>query len=167
MAKRRNRRFTETYKRDVVSRYEQSEDTAEYFSKNEGISITSLARWRQQYGQPTEDEAVDKADTHDANEKFRIVMETYSLNELEFGEYCRKNGLYKEQVLSWRDQSMSAFDRKPKADKNLSEELRLEKESKKSLEKELRQKEKALAEMGALLVLSKKARSIWGEYEEE
>jgi transposase len=36
-----------------------------------------------------------------------------------------------------------------------------------SLEKELRRKEKALAETAALLVLRKKANAIWGEAEDE
>jgi hypothetical protein len=35
------------------------------------------------------------------------------------------------------------------------------------LERELRRKEKALAETAALLVLQKKARAIWGEPEDE
>jgi hypothetical protein len=37
----------------------------------------------------------------------------------------------------------------------------------KELERELRQKEKALAETAALLVLRKKAQAIWGEPEDE
>ena len=36
-----------------------------------------------------------------------------------------------------------------------------------NLERELTRKEKALAETAALLVLSKKARAIWGEGEDE
>jgi transposase len=35
------------------------------------------------------------------------------------------------------------------------------------LEKELRRKDKALAETAALLVLRKKAHAIWGEVEDE
>ncbi len=37
----------------------------------------------------------------------------------------------------------------------------------KELERELRQKEKALAETAALLVLRKKAQAIWGEVEDD
>jgi hypothetical protein len=36
----------------------------------------------------------------------------------------------------------------------------------KALERELRRKERALAEAAALLTLSKKARAIWGEDED-
>jgi len=37
----------------------------------------------------------------------------------------------------------------------------------KELERELRRKDKALAETAALLVLKKKAQAIWGEHEDE
>ena len=37
----------------------------------------------------------------------------------------------------------------------------------KELQRELRQKEKALAETAALLVLKKKAQAIWGDAEDE
>ena len=48
----------------------------------------------------------------------------------------------------------------------LTSEVQEEKE-KKELERELRRKEKALAEVAALLTLKKKADAIWGEREAE
>jgi len=45
--------------------------------------------------------------------------------------------------------------------------LALERKKNKQLERELRRKEKALAETAALLTLSKKARAIWGVNEED
>lgn len=45
--------------------------------------------------------------------------------------------------------------------------LREEKARVNQLEKELKMKEKALAETAALLVLRKKANAIWGDPEEE
>jgi hypothetical protein len=51
--------------------------------------------------------------------------------------------------------------------KELKESLKGEKNKVKKLEKELRIKEKALAETAALLVLRKKANAIWGDQKEE
>ena len=45
-------------------------------------------------------------------------------------------------------------------------ENRAQKQQIKALERELRRKEKALAEAAALLVLEKKARDLWGEPED-
>ena len=36
-------------------------------------------------------------------EKFAAVVETASLNELELGEYCRRKGLFPEQIAAWRE----------------------------------------------------------------
>ena len=51
--------------------------------------------------------------------------------------------------------------------KKLKNQLKEEIEKSKSLEKELKRKEKALAEAAALLVLRKKAQAIWGDPEED
>ena len=48
----------------------------------------------------------------------------------------------------------------------LREQTRLDKKRIQELERELRRKEKALAEAAALLVLRKKAQAIWGEDED-
>jgi hypothetical protein len=42
-----------------------------------------------------------------------------------------------------------------------------ERKKTRNLEKELRRKDKALAETAALLVLQKKARAIWGDNEDD
>lgn len=49
----------------------------------------------------------------------------------------------------------------------LKVELRGEREKNKKVERELRIKEKALAEAAALLVLRKNVHAIWGDQEEE
>jgi len=46
-------------------------------------------------------------------------------------------------------------------------ELQQERKKTRKLEKELRRKEKALAEAAALLVLQKKAQAIWGDGEDD
>jgi transposase len=45
--------------------------------------------------------------------------------------------------------------------------LAAERKKSRALEKELRRKEKALAEAAALLTLSKKAQAIWGTNEDD
>ena len=51
--------------------------------------------------------------------------------------------------------------------KELTQKLKEEKKRSKVLEKDLRKKEKALAEAAALLLLRKKAQAIWGDPEDE
>ena len=99
-------------------------------------------------------------------DKLRIVVETYSLNEEELGQYCRRHGLYASDVKRWSDALGSSLDG-GRPLKEIEFELKAGKETIKKLEKELRYKDKALAETAALLVLKKKADAIWGDLEEE
>jgi hypothetical protein len=92
-------------------------------------------------------------------------METASLNEVELSEYCRRKGLYPQQISAWRDACMQA---NASATDKL-DRTKMTKQSKqiKQLQAELRRKDKALAEAAALLVLQKKLRAIWEENEDE
>ena len=87
-------------------------------------------------------------------EKFSIVLETASLNEVELSEYCRRKGLYPEQISAWRDTCVQANALAPaKVDRA---KLTTQAKQIKQLQSELHRKEKALAETAALLVLQKK-----------
>ena len=107
------------------------------------------------------------AEQWNSEDKFLIVMETYAMNGAELAEYCRKKGLYKEQIEAWRDTCLNANGRESNQTKQLNQELKEEKKRAKTLEKDLRKKEKALAEAAALLLLRKKAQAIWGDQEDE
>jgi C4-dicarboxylate-specific signal transduction histidine kinase len=88
------------------------------------------------------------------------VFETANLSEIEFSEYCRKKGIYPEQVKEWKDACMNANGGTTKKTTVISRELKKEQREKENLEKELKRIEKALAEAVALLVLGKKANAI-------
>ena len=100
-------------------------------------------------------------------DKFSVVLETAALNEAELAEYCRKKGLYAEQIGAWKqsciDGNLTAADQARAA----KEQARSAKKEIKELKRDLRNKEKALAETAALLVLRKKMHAIWGEGEDE
>ncbi len=100
-----------------------------------------------------------------SEQKFNVVLETASLNEVELGEYCRRKGLFPQQISAWREICTQAHDPLgPKADRN---KLRNQTKEIKRLGAELRRKEKALAEAAALLILQKKVRALWEEPEDE
>jgi hypothetical protein len=92
------------------------------------------------------------------------VIETASLNEAELSEYCRRKGLYPQQISAWREACLQANALAvPKADQS---QLKAQAKHIKQLQSELRRKEKALAEAAALLVLQKKVRDLWPEPED-
>lgn len=141
----------------TISMAELSEET--------GVSTWTLYHWRRQ--------AIDKGEAAvgsakhsgkwSSSQKFAVVVETAAFNEAELAEYCRKKGLYPEQVKRWRAQAEQAMASGAVSAKELRAALTTEKKRNQELERELRRKDKALAETAALLTLRKKAAAIWGE----
>ena len=139
-----------------------------------GVSRASLYRWVSEAG--TLDVAVNaeppsftetmqrltnmkRPQDWSAEEKLAAVLEAASLSEEEFGAFLRSRGLHEAQLQQWRDQMLVGLE--PKAAKR-AETKRIQ-----ELERELRRKEKALAETAALLVLKKKAQAIWGDEDDD
>ena len=107
------------------------------------------------------------ADRHDViSHKFAVVLETAALSEIELSEYCRRKGLYPEQVQQWRQacilgqQSARTLQQAEKA------QAKADKKRIRQLEQELRRKDKALAEAAALLILQKKLDAYWSNVDE-
>lgn len=108
-----------------------------------------------------------KASKWDSKDKFQVVLETASLSELETSKYCREKGIHLEELNNWVKQCQNANNTRFEDPQELKENLKNEQQKIKKLHKELRYKEKALAETAALLVLRKKANAIWGEPKED
>ena len=73
--------------------------------KETGIPRDTRYGWRRQaVGQGAVASAsVTPLGTWSSAAKFSAVVETASLNELERGEYCRRQGIFPEQLGAWRD----------------------------------------------------------------
>jgi len=97
-------------------------------------------------------------------EKLRLVIEASALSEEELGEFLRKNGIHGAQLEQWRKDALAGLEaptRKPSG-KRTPEAKKI-----RELEREVRRKDKALAETAALLVLKKKAAAIWGDEDDD
>lgn len=102
-----------------------------------------------------------------SEDKFAVVLETAPLNAAELAEYCRRKGLYPEQIAAWRASCVAANANAAEQAREQRQQSKEDKQRIKQLEKELHRKEKALAEAAALLVLRKKVQAIWGEQEDD
>jgi transposase-like protein len=143
--------------------------TIKELAQEEGISEPTLYNWRKEAraeGRLMPDGDATPAGWS-ARDKFAAVLESAALNEAELSAYCREKGLYPEQIRQWREACEQANDWDRTQNQRLKETRKAEQKRVKELERELRQKEKALAETAALLVLRKKAEAIWGEAEDE
>ena len=171
MELKRNRvRYTAAQKEAVVGRMMPPQnESVPKLSKETGITEVTLYKWRKEArtaGSATPGNA-QSSDNWSSQDKFLVVMETFAMNEVELAEYCRKKGLYREQIEAWKEVCLQANGQAFDQAKQLNGQLKEEQQRTKALEKDLQKKEKALAEAAALLLLRKKAQAIWGDEEEE
>jgi transposase-like protein len=98
-------------------------------------------------------------------EKLRAVLESASVPSDQLGEFLRKKGLHETHLQQWRLQMLQGLGKQPNTAK--SKPSAAEAKQIRELEKELRRKDKALAETAALLVLKKKVQQIWGDEDDD
>ena len=138
-------------------------------AREEGISAATLYNWRK--AARAEGRLMPDGDRTPSGwgsgDKFAAVLETAAMNEAELSAYCREKGLYPEQIAQWRSACEQANDWDRTQNQRLKAHRRADEKRIAELERDLRKKEKALAETAALLVLRKKAAAIWGEPEDE
>jgi len=100
-----------------------------------------------------------------AQARLKAVLDTMDKTEEERSAYCREHGFYPAHLQTWREQVLSGLETKPSR-KDKAQQKQLTNENKK-LKRELNRKDKALAEVSALLILKKKADLLWGVEEED
>jgi transposase-like protein len=138
-------------------------------AREEGICAATLYNWlnvARTRGVPVPGSGKKTAEDWSGEAKLAVVLETASLNAEELSRYCRRKGLYPEQIATWKKVCVEVAERQPDRDREVAEEVKQLKARNRALEKELRRKEKALAESAALLVLQKKYRALWEDEDE-
>ena len=133
-----------------------------------GVTPLTLHNWSKLYAiNPGMKKSEKRPQDWSAAEKFDAVIQFDQLSLAEQGEFLRKQGLHSDHIASWKQTMQASLGGRS----NSSQEARIEQAQDKlkikELERELRRKEKALAETAALLVLKKKANSIWGTGEDQ
>jgi transposase-like protein len=99
-----------------------------------------------------------------SSEKLRIVLAASQLKDDELGAFLRREGVHEHHLERWRSAVLAALDeegaKKPRGPSPEAKELAI-------VQRDLRRKDKALAEVSALLVLKKKADAIWGVVDDD
>lgn len=93
-------------------------------------------------------------------EKLRVLGRAAQLGPDDLGAFLRTEGIHEATLLQWQEAATAAL-----AGLSKSRSRKKSPEAKRvvELERDLRRKEKALAEMAALITLQKKVQAIWGD----
>lgn len=138
-------------------------------ARETGITNQTLYNWRRQL--KIRGVAVPgngkNSEQWSSEDKFAVVLETATMSIAEQAEYCRRKGLFIEQIKAWRQICLGANANAAEMAKSQREQNKGDQKRIRTLEKELHRKEKALAEVAALLVLRKKVQAIWGGESED
>jgi transposase len=128
--------------------------------KETGVPKDTLYDWRARYRdkQGLSPSSCKSSNQYSADDKLAVIIETATFNETELSEYCRCKGLYPVQIKSWKASMVQGLMSEPsKVDR---EQNQKQVKTIQRLEKDLARKEKALAEVAALLVLQKKFQAL-------
>ena len=135
--------------------------TAQHISAETGVSQPTLSRWlrdaRKVGEMPVEKKNKGaKGAKWSGEDMLRIVTKASQLDDVELGAFLREEGLHEATLAQWREVAAAGLANasKPTVRKASPEAKKL-----KALEKELRRKDKALAELSALIVLRPRRRS--------
>jgi transposase len=155
-------RYGQAFKNKVLAKLlPPNTATLEQVSQEMGVSIDTLERWRaQSLTTPARERAWS------ASSRLSAVITTAAMDEATRSAWCREHGVYPQELDAWRASATQAL-AAPEEARASPKETAADRRRIKELERELRRKDKALAETAALLVLSKKLEAIFHKGEDE
>lgn len=155
-------RYGKSFKARAVARLlpPESSGVAEV-SREIGVSVETLERWRSQALAAGSGER-----SWTAVARLEAVIGTAAMDEAARSAWCREQGIFPSELERWRVSATQALSA-PEEARASPQETRRDHRRIKELERQLRRKDKALAETAALLVLSKKLTAIFEEGADE
>lgn len=151
-------RYGKAFKERAVARLLPPESaTLDELARELGVGVATLERWRSAaLAEPRGERTWSAAARLDA------VVTTAAMDEASRSAWCRAHGVYAQELVAWRAAATAAL-AEPEDARASPQQTRQDRRRIKELEREVRRKDKALAETAALLVLSKKVEAIFNQ----
>lgn len=136
--------------------------SATELSREIGVTAQTLYNWRDKYSYGS-DAVPRKKRTNGlpAGERAKAVLEHARLPAADVGEWLRKKGLQSDHIELWERELVATCETSRE-----KEEVRLLKNKNRHLEKDLLKKDKALAELSAIIILQKKMADLFPQEKE-
>jgi transposase len=160
-------RYSRAIKESVIKKAMPPENRSiSQLSKEYGISEQTIRNWMEKVKSGTLDLSQDEIGPRflSSSEKLQLILESASLSEEEKGSWIREKGLHSQHLELWEQELRDIVTEKQK---NNQDELKAAKKRIKELQKEVSRKDKALAEMAALIALKKKLETVFGDDEDD
>lgn len=154
---------TEAFRQQALAKvYARGDRSVKAIAEELNINHWTLKNWMKaakRSANPPATQREQRPNDWKPAERLDALLQTHGLDEQALGAWCREHGLFTHHLKQWQ----AEFESGARVSTSNSTELNQLKASNKQLERELRRKEKALAETAALLVLQKKYQALWEE----
>jgi transposase len=137
-------------------------------AKESGIAPSTVHGWVKRFGGQNQVKHVKKQGRDwSPVEKLKLIFDSMKLSEVELGEFIRRNGIFASDLDVWKSELLLEVQQIKRGRPKLDPEVVKLRDVNARLQKDLRRKERALAEASALIILKKRAEEIWGKDEED
>jgi transposase-like protein len=161
MGRKVNMKYSKERKNAVIKKMLPPQSrTVIQLHEEENIALSTLYKWQSECRQNGSLQIESDLPNWDSKRKFSAVLAVASMNEAEKSAYCREHGIYPEYIERWKTACENANDWDRSKNIEMQKKLSTERLKTKDLDKQLRRKEKALAEAAALLLLQKKSNAL-------
>ncbi len=155
-------RYGQAFKDKAVAQLLPPESTAlEVVARAAGVGVGTLERWRDEVqSRPARGWAWTGGD------RLEAVITTAAMSEAAKSAWCREHGAYPAELERWRASCITAL-ADPEDVRASPYATHADRKRIRQLEREVQRKDRALAEMAALLVLSKRVAAIFHKGEDK
>lgn len=167
--------YTQGFKESILQKYYRSDLSLKEFCTKQDLPYTTVYGWKKKYAinslmSKSNDQNTNtviageslNAQSLKPEEKLKIIASSVTMSEEERGSFLRSKGLLSTDLENWKKEFYSSQQKKKGGRPKLDPEFVQLRDQKKALEKDVKRKDKALAEMSARIVLLKKSHEIWG-----
>ena len=155
--------YTNAFREQALEKvYNRGDRTVQAVADELNMSAWTLKNWMKLPKDSAESQpAVTTKRPQDLSlsERFQLILDSQGKEGEALNGWCREQGIFPFHLQQWRE----AFESGTSGAVGNRAELRELKASQQALQRELKRKEKALAEAAALLVLRKKYQALWEE----
>jgi len=158
------RNYSTEVKRTVIEKLLRPDGpTVAELSRDMDIPKDTVYTWVQKAKNGTMSQKGKRKPRFSLQDKLTLILEARNLKDEDLGRWLREKGLHESQLNAWTqeiDSSLKKADGRGGREAEQSNKI-------KALEKEINRKDKALAEMTALVVLKKKLAALMGDEESQ
>jgi transposase-like protein len=154
--------YSPAFKESALQKvYNRGNKTITGLADELNINVYTLKSWmRDNQSIKPDSRQPQSSQSWSAEQRLLALHESHGLSGEALNTWCREHGLFSHQLTQWREDfcQVAPVASLSNAEKQQLKQLKLDNQQ---LERELRRKEKALAEAAALLVLQKKYHALF------